>query len=231
MKPTRFLLLLLATLVASVRASAAELPDYLAAALARFSADAPPGWAYTLTTTRGNATSVERYDPSRPKGGEWTLLQSQGRAPTADELQRYNRYKASNPPPTSRANFAKGDLDLGTFTLVRENGDRAEFQGRFRTDTSEPLLRHVVLTLVVDRTVPAIERTVMKLVTPFSPALGVRMAELEVTMDFRAVEDSAVMLPQAAHSRFRGRMFFLVPLNEELRIEYSDYTRVTPTRP
>lgn len=212
------------------RPAFAATPGYLDEALARFSADVPRGWAYTLTTTRGSATSVERFDPSRPKGGEWTLLRSQDREPTADELQRYHRYKASNPPPTSRANFAKGDLDVSTLTLAREVEAQAEYLCRFRSDSGEPLLGHVVLVLTVNKAARTIERTVLKLVSPFSPALGVRMAELELTTDYRVLPGTEVVAPHSLHSRFRGRMFFLVPIEEELRIEYSDFTRVTPAR-
>ncbi|WP_415907725.1 hypothetical protein [Oleiharenicola sp. Vm1] len=226
MRP-RFLLLLL---LVPALAAAAELPAYFGEALARFTSDAPRGWAYTLTTTRGGETSVERYDPSRPHGGEWTLLQRDGRAPTADELERYLRYKASSTPPTARATFEKGDLDRGTFQLLREDATTAEFRGRFRADLKEPLLAHVVLDLKFAKQPAAVETFTLRLAEPFSPTLGVKMTELEVAMEFSPPTADRPSLPRASRSRFRGRLFFFKTIEEDLRIVYSDFTRVVPQR-
>lgn len=222
--------LLLSFLFVPVFAAASELPAYFGEALARFSSDAPRGWAYTLTTTRGEETSVERYDPSRPKGGEWTLLQRNGRAPTADEVERYLRYKASTTPPTARATFEKGDLDRSTFTLLREDANTAEYRGRFREDLKEPLLSHLALDLKFAKQPAAVQSFTLRLADPFSPVLGVKMTELEVAMDFSPPADDRPSLPRASRSRFRGRLLFFKSIEEDLRITYSDFARVVPTR-
>jgi len=226
MRPLRFLLLLLAP----VCAFAAELPAYFEQALTRFTSDAPRGWAYTLTTTREGDTSVERFDPSRPKGGEWTLLERNGRAATADEIERYLRYKTSSTPPTARATFEKGDLDRSSFTLLRDDAETAEFRGRFREDLKEPLLAHVVLDLKISKSSPAVQSFTLRLAGPFSPALGVKMTELEVAMEFSPPVDGRPSLPRAAKSRFRGRLFFVKSIEEDVQIAYSDFVRVTPHR-
>lgn len=217
-------------LFAAAGAQAEALPDYLTQALARLTSDAPHGWAYTVATKREDEHSVERYDPSRPKGGEWTLIERNGRAPEADEIQRYLRYKASNAPATARASFQKGDIDVGSLALQREENGLAVFRGRFREDAGEPLLAHVVLDLTVDPARASVVEAVLRLAAPFSPALGVRMHELTLTMTFQEAADGSVVLPRTAHSRFRGRLFFLVPIEEEMRITYSDFVRVTPRR-
>jgi hypothetical protein len=222
--------LLLCLFLLPALAIAAEAPALLNEALARFTSDAPRGWAYTLTTTRGGETSVERYDPSRPKGGEWTLLQRDGRAATADEIERYLRYKASSTPPTARATFEKGDLDRGTFTLVREDATTAEFRGRFREDLKEPLLSHLFLDLKIEKQPVAVQSFTLRLAGPFSPALGVKMTELEVSMEFSPPTEDRPSLPRASRSRFRGRLFFFKSIEEDLRIAYSDFTRVVPQR-
>lgn len=210
--------------------SAAELPAFFGDALAQFTSDAPRGWAYTLTTTRGDETSVERYDPSRPKGGQWTLLQRNGRAATADEIERYLRYKASSTPPTARATFEKGDLDRGTFKLLRDDATTAEYRGRFREDLKEPLLAHLVLDLKFAKHPAAVQSFTLRLNAPFTPALGVKMTELEVSMDFSPPTAERPSLPRESRSRFRGRLFFFKSIEEDLRIAYSDYARVVPVR-
>ncbi|MBI2514563.1 MAG: hypothetical protein HYV96_21520 [Opitutae bacterium] len=210
--------------------TAAELPAYFSDALAQFTSDAPRGWAYTLTTTRGEDTSVERYDPSRPKGGQWTLLQRNGRAPTADEIERYLRYKASSAPPTARATFEKGDLDRGTFELLREDATSAEYRGRFREDLKEPLLAHLVLDLKLAKHPAAVQAFTLRLNAPFTPALGVKMTELEVSMEFSPPTAERPSLPRESRSRFRGRLFYFKSIEEDLRIAYSDFARAVPAR-
>lgn len=200
-------------------------PDYLREAISRMNSDAPRGWAYTLTTTRQDDTTVERYDPSRPKGGEWTLVQTNGRAPTAEEVERYVRYKASHAPTAQRGTFERGDLDIESAEFLREDAERAEFRLRFRGDVSEPVLAHVVLELKVRKQPAAVEESVLRLARPFNPALGVRMQALVVTTTFSAPTADAPALPREVTSHFRGRMFLLVPIEEDLRVVYSDFAR------
>ncbi len=219
------LLLLACLLLSPATVRAAALPDYFTRAFARLGTDAPRGWAYTLRTTRDGAVSVERYDPSRPKGGEWTLLERDGRAPDAAELERYLRYKAANTPQT-RATYEKGDIDLASVVLAREDAERAEFQALFRADVSAPLLAHLALVFVVHKASAAVERTDLRLRAPFSSGLGMRMQELVVTTHFHPPEGEQPALPRETVSRFRGRMFFLVPVAEDLRVEFSDFARV-----
>lgn len=222
MRPLLFLLCLLALRTV---AGAVDLPDYFQRAFAQLGTDAPRGWAYTLRTTRDGAVSVERFDPSRPKGGEWTLLERDGRAPDADDLERYLRYKAANTPQT-RATFEKGDVDLGSVVLAREDGDRAEFQAIFRGDVSAPLLAHLALVLVIDKQAAVVERTELRLRAPFSSGLGMRMQELVVTTHYDPPVGDRPSLPRTTVSKFRGRMFFFVSVEEDLRVEFSDFARV-----
>lgn len=221
----RALLSLISWLLAVTAVGAAELPDYFHRAFAQLGTDAPRGWAYTLRTTRDGAVSVERFDPSRPKGGEWTLLEREGRTPDADELERYLRYKAANTPQT-RATFEKGDVDLASAVLAREDGERAEFQALFRGDVSAPLLAHLALVLVIDKRAAVVERTELRLRAPFSSGLGMRMQELVVTTHYDPPAGDRPALPRSTVSKFRGRMFFLVSVEEELRVEFSEFARV-----
>lgn len=207
-------------------AALAAIPDYFREAVSRYHPEAPKGWAYTLTTTRSNETARERFDPSKPKDGEWTLLALNGREPTAQERESYIRYKKSNAPATARATFERGDLALESAELVREDAERAVFRVRFRDDAGQPLLAHVMLELTVRKSPAAIEQSVLRLFEPFSPALGVRMNELEVTTIHHPPAEGLPSLPQEVTSRFRGRMFFLVGIEEDLRVVYSDFARV-----
>lgn len=206
--------------------NATEVPAFVREALSRFTSDAPKGWAYTLTTTKDGQTSVERYDPAQPVGSQWTLLQRDGRAPTPEESRRYTQYKTSTTQGSTRsATFEKGDIDFGTLKLIREDAERAEFESRFR-EGDDKMLAHFVVTLTVAKQPAAIEKFALRLDSPFSPVIGVKMRELFVDMTFSPATALQPSLPLTSSSRFRGRLFFIKSIAEDLSITYSDYVRV-----
>lgn len=218
----RYLLLLALACLPSLRA--APLPDYFNRALRAFGGDTPAGWAYTLTTTRGAETTVERYDPGRPPAERWTLLQRDGRAPTADESHRYRSYKTAHSPVTPRPTFARGDIDLGSVRLEREDAETAVFHGRFREDLDDPLLANLELRLTVAKASAHIARTELHLTTAYTPALSARILALSVIVTYTPPAPDRPALPASSESRFRGRVFFFKDVAEDLRITYSDYT-------
>lgn len=220
----RFLtVLLLLWLVPGARA--AELPAPYRAALARFSADVPRGWAYTATTTRNGETSVERFDPARPRDAQWTLLMRNGRPPTADEAARYRSYRITTSTSTTRATFERGDIDPGSAELVREDATHAVFRCRFRQDVDDDLLNHLELTLTFRKEPAAVEKFVLRLTEPFSPVLAMKMQELTVEMSLAAATADAPALPRESSSRFRGRVLFFKSIAEDVRVLYADFRR------
>ncbi|MBA3849106.1 MAG: hypothetical protein C0502_03820 [Opitutus sp.] len=226
----RFLATLGGFCFATLVAAGAGAPDYLRAAINNLSSDAPRGWAYTLTTTREKETTAERFDPSKPQGGEWTLLSTNGRPPSAGEITRYLRYKSSNTPVAKRGTFERGELDIDSAQLLREDDTHAEFRMRFRGDVSEPVLPHVVLEARVQKSTASVESCVLRLVEPFSPALGMRMNELTVTMKFTPPRPDLPALPLEVSSHFRGRLFLVIPVAEDLRVVFSDFARLAPAK-
>jgi len=213
------------------RAPGADLPEFFHAALAGFATDAPQGWAYTVATSREGATTVERFDPSRPPGGQWTLVRTGERAPAAAEIERYLRYKAGSTPPTVRATFSRGDLDLGSMRLVREDDRVAEYQGRFRPELADPLLTRLAVRLTIAKQPAHVRAYTLRLTAPYAPALGVRMHELSVTLTFSPPTADHPSLPATAHSRFRGRLLFFKSIEEDLRIVYADFTPLARRAP
>jgi hypothetical protein len=206
--------------------SFAALPGYLRTALDGFNPGVPAGWACTITTTRNNDTLVERFDPSRPPGGQWSLLQCHDRAPTMEEKEKYVQ---SRPPGSSvgpQATFQKSDIEPGSLTLVREDDERAEFKGAFRSESTgaDKMLGHLVLHLTVNKHQPHIEKYTLSLDTPYSPVLGVKMNELQVTAEYLPPGTDRPSLPARQSSHFAGRIL-LIPTEETLRVIFSDFAR------
>jgi len=217
----RFLFLLLA-LAGSL--PAAPLPEPFRRALAGFVGEVPSGWAYTLTTTRDADVTVERFDPGRP-GAQWTLLQRNGRTPTADEVRQYQSFKTAHVPGTVRANFARGDLDLSSVTLFRDDPARPVYRCRFREDLDDSLLNRLELFLTLDVAAGYFSRYELKLTEPYTPVLSVKITALTVTADFQPPADGRPALPVSSRSVFQGRVLFFKSTAEDLTIAYSDFVR------
>lgn len=216
----------------AIPALGAPLPDYLRAALARFSPDAPPGWAYTLATTRNETRMLERHDPALPPATRWSLLEWQGRPPTRDEIEKYARSRPANDSGGSKANFQKNDIEPNSLVLVHEDDSRAEWSGRFRETSTgaDKMLGHLTLRLVVDKNNPHIAEYALTLPEPYSPVLGVKMHNLDVLVRFHPPTEDRPALPAIQTSRFTGRIFFF-STREELQITYADYTPPTRSYP
>jgi hypothetical protein len=219
------------TAVVLTTTGAAAVPDCLRESLGRFSAEVPPGWAYTQTTVRGDESTTERFDPSRPPAAQWTLVLHNGRPPAPGELEKYGRFKAGSAPPVTLAPFQKSDIDPGSVELVREDAGRAEFTCGFRAEStgSDKMLGHLRLHLIVHKQPAWVEKFTLELRAPYSPVLGVKMNALAVEMSFRAPGPDRPSLPTLNTSLFSGRIFF-VPTEEDLRVTYSEYARAEPAK-
>ncbi len=205
------------------------MPDYLRDALARFNPDVPPGWAYTLTTTRNEVRMVERFDPSLPPAARWSLLEWQGRPPTADEREKYLRSRPPGDSGGARANFKKADIEPGSLTLQNENDAFAEFTGRFRdvAASADKMLGRLTLRLVADKRSRHIAEYGLTLPEPYSPVLAVKMHRLDVTVRYHPPTLDRPALPASHSSRFAGRILF-VSSEENLDLVYSDYAAASP---
>ncbi len=216
--------LLLALALATAAVAAPADSDRVRAALAQLGTDAPRGWAYTVTLQRADGTSRERFDPARPPGAQWTLLERDGRPATAEERERHLRYRATSAPGLAAPTFQRGDLDLSSLERLAAGPTEETWRARFRADAGSPVLAHCVVDLVVPAEgPPRIARTVLRSATAFSPALGVRLESLEFAVDYLAPGDGRPALPAATRSRVRGRVFFVLRIDEDVTATYAEY--------
>jgi hypothetical protein len=209
-------------LLSCLRLQAEDMPEYLKTALRHFSPGLPAGWAYSVSTLRGRDRAIERFDPTAAVDLQWTLLERDGRKPSEDEQKKYRSYKttfAENP----RIAFTRGDLDLGSLHLEREDTVRAEYTCRFRSDISDPLLSHLRLALTVTKQPAFVERSELFLVEPFSPVLGVKNLELKTQTAFSSPTASRPSLPLRTTTHFRGKLFLIISIEEDLQSDFSDF--------
>ncbi len=226
-RPIALLGLLLAVLT-SVRG---ELPAAVQSALARLGTEPPAGWACTLTTRRAGHIAIERFDPAQPAGHQWSLLQTDGRPPTAQESDRYQRYRETTNSTTPHPVFKRGDIDAGSARRVREDQHEAEYTFSFREGLADTLLAHLRLTLTVDKAQGVATRSRLSLREPYSPVIGLRVDQLELTTELQAPSTNQPQLPSRLISQFHGRFLYFKEIEETLEITYSDFmpVRAAPT--
>lgn len=201
-------------------------PEFFRAALAKFSAEVPPGWAYTQTTVRGDESTVERFDPGKPPVEQWVLVAHNGKPPPPAELEKYGKFKAASAPPLTQAAFHRNDIEPGSIQLVRDEPERGVFSAAFRPESSasDKMLDHLRLELVVHKQPAWVEEYTLELQAPYYPVLGVKMNELTVRFKFSPPGPDRPSLPALSTSWFAGRIFF-VPTSEDLRVAFSEFAR------
>jgi hypothetical protein len=217
----RFALLFLLLLLPA----SAAVPPLLREALDAFRADPPPGWSYAQKTSGDGRSTVELCDAAKPEFDRWSLVEKDGRAPTAAEIRDYTEAR-SRRSRTGTAPKITDQLDLDLVETVAETADRATFRTRLRRgearDHTAPFLR---ATVVVHKPTRAIESIELGNTEPFSPTLGVRIAEMRTVLTYRLPVGDTPALPASVASRVRGSAFWFKSLDADLTVEFSGYAR------
>jgi hypothetical protein len=205
--------------------ASAAVPPLLREALDAFRADPPPGWSYAQKTSGDGRSTVELCDAAKPEFDRWSLVEKDGRAPTAAEIRDYTEAR-SRRSRTGTAPKITDQLDLDLVETVAETADRATFRTRLRRgearDHTAPFLR---ATVVVHKPTRAIESIELGNTEPFSPTLGVRIAEMRTVLTYRLPVGDTPALPASVASRVRGSAFWFKSLDADLTVEFSGYAR------
>lgn len=207
----------------AVSAQAAELPAELTAALQDFRADGPKGWGFTQTTAAGAESLVEHFDPSEPDFNRWSLVRKDGREPTAAESQTYREGKSRRSSATNAPRL-QDQFDLASAKLEHTDGERAVWSFPLSAgggDDRTAGFMHVTVTF--HRPTRTIERVEIASTAPFSPMLGVKIAETNTRMDYSLPDSDHPSLLQRVILRVRGRAFWFKSLDQDMTVVYSDY--------
>lgn len=205
----------------------AEVPRELAAALEHFRSEPPRGWSFTQTTVAEGRSTVERFDAARPEFARWSLVRKDDRAPTTAELQEYGEGR-SRRSRTGTAPDLKDQFLLAAVELVSTTPERLTYRCPLRQGESrDQTALHLRATLVVHRATGAIESVELASQGPFSPAFGVKIAELRTLMTYSLPHDGRPALPHQVTTRVRGTAFWFKSLDGDLTVTFSDYARAT----
>jgi hypothetical protein len=231
---SRLLFALLLLIPGSLIAADTELVEQ---ALQNMESERSREWAFTETTLTEGKTIVKSYDPQRPSGERWKLLTVNGREPTADEMKRIERQNRRDEEQQAEREADDSDeseisamISPGSLSLIEENESRAiyKFKPGAESDRERKMMSHVDGVLEVDKAGPTVSSIELKSRGPFSPAFGVNISEFMTHMTFAPLEEGGPALPQTVAVRVEGRAFMVKKLNEDVKVAYSDWVRVTP---
>ncbi|MBM3854033.1 MAG: hypothetical protein FJ399_12910 [Verrucomicrobia bacterium] len=207
------------------RAAGAAPPPELAAALARFRGDPPPGWSYTQMTSAEGKSLVERCDVRRPEFDRWALVAKDGRPPTPEELQEYREGRSRRSRGGTAPKLAE-QLDLSTVERIGSSDDRLTFRCAVRPgEARDNTARFLRATIVVHSPSATVERIELASIAPFSPTLGVKILEMRTRLSYSLPVGDAPSLPQQVETRVRGTAFWFKSLDADRSVTYSDYAR------
>lgn len=205
-------------------------PPALEAALRNFRTEGPTGWSFVQTSTAGVESLVERFDAAKPDFERWSLVGKNGRAPTADEERDY-REKQTRRSRGGTAPRITESLDLSTAELVSESADQLIYRCRLKKgEAGDKTAEFLRATLALHKPTQAIETFELSSTGPFSPALGIKIAEMKTVMSFSRAEGERPSLPIRVTTRLRGRAFWFKSLDQDLTVAYSEQTKALSKR-
>jgi hypothetical protein len=214
----RFIILLFAATQA-----VAALPADLVRACADFHAENPRGWSFVQTTTAAGQTMVERYDAARPEFNRWSLVAKDGRVPTENESNTYAEARSRRSRGGTAPNIA-GQLDLTTAEPVAIGDVESIYRFRLKPaasgDKTANNLRATVTFHHLTGTIRCLELTSIQ---PFSPVLGVKIAEMHTAIHYHLPVDDRPALLDKISTRTRGRAYFK-SLDADMLVTFSEYT-------
>lgn len=211
-------------LALSCRLIAGPTPPELERALKDFRAEGPKGWAFTQTTTSGDRSRVERFDPLGKHSLQWKLILESGRTPTAEDTQKYNEIKTRRSSNENAPNV-KDQIAPGTCEILQETPERGVYRFDLKPgaedDHSAKFMR---VTFTLHRPTATIEKVELASTGAFSPVFMVKVAEARTVMTYTLPEGDRPSFLNEVTVRIRGKAMLFRSLDQDMTVAYSDYT-------
>lgn len=203
--------------------AAAELPAPLAAALKEFRAEGPKGWGFTQTTTAGERSRIERFDPLGKNSLQWKLIEQDGQPPATEDIQKYGELKTRRSSHETAPNV-KDQIIPGTCETLADTPERGVYRFQLKPgDSDDSSARFMRATFTLHRASGTIEQVELASTGPFSPVFLVKIQEARTVMTYSLpVGDTPALLRKVA-VRIRGRAMFFRSLDQDMTVVYSDY--------
>lgn len=211
-------------LITFSRLAAGPTPPELAAALEKFRADNPKGWAFTQNTVAAERSRLERFEPLGRNSHRWTLVQQDGRPPTEAELRAYNDIKTRRSSNETAPNV-KEQIAPGTCEIVEETPEQGVYRfDLIPGDEDDHSAEFMRVTFTLHRPSATIQKVELASTGPFSPVLLVNIQEARTVMTYSLPTGDRPSLLQEVAVQIRGRAMWFKSLDQDMKVVYSDYS-------
>jgi hypothetical protein len=203
--------------------AAASMPAELTAALKDFRAEGPKGWSFVQTTTAGDHSRVERFEPLGKYSIQWVLVKQDGRTPTAAEVQKYTELKARRSSNENAPNV--GDQIIpDTCEVISETPERGVYRFQLKPgDSDDSSAQFMRSTFTLHRPSATIEQVELASTGAFSPVLMVKVQEARTVMTYSLPAGETPSFLKEVTVRIRGRAMWFRSLDQDMTVVYSDY--------
>jgi hypothetical protein len=154
---------------------------------------------------------------------EWTLVSINGEAPSNKEIKKFNKDKIKE----AERNEGNGFRDLiAKGSVVVESETESEIVVSFTPeldDMSDKAMESMRGKAVFNAEDEALISLSIYSIEPFSPALSVKLEEMNMSFEFDQVQGET--LPRQYLFSFRGKVAGLKSFDVDSTVAYSDYQR------
>ena len=185
-------------------------------------------WAFTLSETEDDVSTVGRYDPRLPPGSRWQLLLIDDRDPDADEVADYQDDREDEFNDDHDDGNMMDIIDVETLELVEETDDYWIFSftpdvGDGEDDVAQKIMQKVSGTAKVIRDGHYLEYLDMRSEKPVRPIFSVKISRFITHIAFGPAGESGPIVPLSIEVEVKGRAALVIKIDERESTHYSDY--------
>lgn len=186
-------------------------------------------WSFTRTDYDGEITSIGHYDPRLAVAKQWNLVSIDGRIPSADEIERYRKERASEGEDDSGGNDQYRSLmKEGSATLIHETDEFWLFAFEPVGDSPEEaeFMASVDGTLKITKNDEYVASIMLQNNKAIKPGSGVKIQNFFTLMEFEPSQPGGRVLLAGIQVVVEGRAMGVIKFDELETVTWSCYEQV-----
>jgi hypothetical protein len=183
--------------------------------------DFAENWAYTETRVDSEHVWIGRFDPRGSSRVRWELLSVDDRAPTEEEIEKFNKDKAHDHSDNSD-NRVNSMVEPDSVRLI-EDSDEYWLLGFNPDEDQEKIMDSVDATIRVKKSGTQLEYVDLRNHRPVKPAVGVKLSRLITRLTFGPATEGGPVVPLSTQVHVTGRAFLVISFDEQELTRNSDF--------
>jgi len=209
-------------------------PLLVTESLKRMDAVKMEDFAYTMTRSEKDKTTVESYDPLFPVEPKWLLMLKNGLPPSDKEQKEYKSKKLKEQKDQQQGMQGNGKkpnslsfkeyIDTNSLQLTTETESTCIYSFNISNNSENPFgkfSKNISGILQINKLNNYVEYISIASSAPFSPYLGVEVKQFKMEMRFNPVQDKVLM--QESRFLIKGSAFLMAKFDTDVVSSYDNY--------